>query len=259
MRTWNTRASLWPNSSLTWHAVFTAVCSLTVIPVAAEESATRDLSRMDCRYEGSGRTQANNTGSTPLEPFPENDVFRPLLADPKQARFFATWQATRVRTNNTSVNLASVGLGDNLGLLGRRNGSNGWQVGLLGGVFAQFNLDAPSFDLINADYVIGIPVSWRRGLFSTRVRLYHQSIHLGDELLLGNPQFNRVNLSFEVIEAIVSLDTPGGWGRVYAGGSTLIRREPGTLDRNGVQWGGANCEGPPSSRRLWEGNYRAFA
>lgn len=220
------------------YAILTALCAFPLMTVAAQEPVTGNFEKADCRYEESGKANVEHTGSAPMEPFPENDVFRPLLADPKQPRFFATWQATRDRANNTSANVGSVGLGDNIGLLGRRNGCNGWQVGLLGGVFAQFNLDAPSFDLINADYVIGIPVSWRRGLFSTRVRLYHQSSHLGDEFLLGNPQFNRVNLSFEAIEAIVSLDTPGGWGRVYAGGNTLIHREPTTLDRNGVQWGG---------------------
>jgi hypothetical protein len=233
----NIQASLRPDSSLAWRAVLTALCFLTVLPVAAEEPKPANVSSVDCRYEGSGRAHANDTGSSRTEIFPENDVFRPLWADPKQPQFFATWQAVHVRPNNTSVNIASVGLGENFGLLGRRNGCNGWQVGLLGGVFAQFNLDARSFDLVNADYVIGIPVSWRRGLFSTRVRLYHQSSHLGDEFLLGNPQFNRVNLSFEAVEAIVSLDAPGGWGRVYAGGNTLIRREPSTLDRNGVHWG----------------------
>ncbi len=218
-------------------AVLTALCTVQVIPVAAEESTTRDLSRVDCRYEGIGTMHSNNSDSSPVEAFPTNDVFRPLLADPKQPQFFAAYQATRVRTDNTSANIGSVGFGENFGLVGRRNGCDGWQVGILGGVFAQFNLDVGSTDLINADYVIGFPVSWRSGLVSTRVRLYHQSSHLGDEFLLGNPGFSRVNLSFEALEAIVSLDTPGGWGRVYAGGSYLVHREPAALDRNGVQWG----------------------
>jgi Protein of unknown function (DUF1207) len=123
-----------------------------------------------------------------------------------------------------------------LGLAGQRNGGDGWQVGLLGGVFAQFNLSSSSEDLINADYVIGIPVSWRSGLVSTRARFYHQSSHLGDEFLLGNPGFNRVEVSFEEIEALVSLDAPGGWGRVYAGGGYLIHTAP-QLDPVKVQWG----------------------
>jgi hypothetical protein len=207
---------------------------LTAAPVTGEEGPGNDPPWVDCRYEGIGTSSPR---PSPLDPFPEHDVFRPLLADPKQPQFFATWQATRVRGNDTSVNLGSVALGDNFGLIGRRRGCDGWQVGILGGVFAQFNLDASSTDLINADYVVGIPFSWRRGLFSTRLRIYHQSSHLGDEFLLGNPGINRVNLSFEAVEAILSLDTPGGWGRVYVGGSTLIHRVPATLDRNGAQWG----------------------
>ena len=79
-----------------------------------------------------------------------------MLADPKQPQFFASWQTTRVRTNQTSANIGSVGFGENFGFYTRRNGCNGWQVGVLAGVFAQFNLDAPSTDLINADYVVGV-------------------------------------------------------------------------------------------------------
>ncbi len=224
-------------STLVWCAVLTALGALQVVPATAEEVATKDASTVDCRYEGIGAVRSHNTDSAEIESFPADDVFRPLMADPKQPQFFASWQATRVRNNNTSLNIASVGVGGTFGLVGRRNVCDGWQVGVLAGVFAQFNLDAASADLINADYVVGFPLSWRRGLVSTRVRLYHQSSHLGDEFLLGNPGFRRVNLSFEAMEAIVSLDAPGGWGRVYGGGSTLVHREPSTLDRNGVQWG----------------------
>jgi hypothetical protein len=200
-------------------------------------------SAVDCRYEGIGTVPSDNSDSSPVEPFPENDVFRPPLADPKQPQFFATWQATRVRSDDTYLNIGSVGFGDNLGLLGRRNGCNGWQIGILAGVFAQFNMDAGSTDLINADYVVGIPVSWRSGLMSARVRLYHQSSHLGDEFLLGNPGVDREDLSFEAVEATLSLDAPGGWGRVYAGGGYLLHRSPETLDRLGVH-GGFELRGP---------------
>mgnify|MGYP000884295674 CR=1 FL=1 len=216
---------------LVWSLVLMMLL-LPVYPALGEESSSAD-----CRYEGIGVVPSGHADGAPLEAFPENDVFRPLLADPKQPQFFASWQATRIRTDHSAVNIGSVGFGENFGLVGRRNGCNGWQVGILAGVFAQFDMDAPSMDLINADYVIGLPLSWRSGLFSARVRLYHQSSHLGDEFLLGRPNFNRVNLSFEAVEAILSLDAPGGWGRVYAGGSSLVHRAPATLDRNGAQWG----------------------
>ena len=205
------------------------LATLTVGQVGAEEASEKTVSAViDCRYEQSD-------GGTRQSAFPKDDVFRPLLADPKQPQFFASWQTTRVRTNQTSANIGSVGFGENFGFYTRRAGCNGWQVGVLAGVFAQFNLDAPSKDLINADYVVGVPLSWRSGAWSTRVRLYHQSSHVGDEFLLGRPGFDRVNLSFEEIETIVSYDTR--WARLYAGGGHLIHREPDSLDRNRAQWG----------------------
>ncbi|HRC44332.1 MAG TPA: DUF1207 domain-containing protein [Nitrospira sp.] len=234
-----TRGQAW--GLRTWVLLSTVImvsCLAHVIPASAEEQAHSESTRVDCRYEGAGRPSSGNGGSQ-LELFPENDVFRPLLADPKQPQFFATWQATRVRApQKSSLNMGSVGFGENFGLVGRRNGCDGWQVGILPGVFAQFDLDSGSTDLLNADYVIGVPVSFRSGLFSARARLFHQSSHLGDEFLLNNPRVNRVNLSFEVLEAILSLDAPGGWGRAYAGGATAVHIEPSTLDRNSVHWGG---------------------
>lgn len=206
--------------------------ALLTAGLARAEAVPEERARAveDCRY---GRaSEGGHSGA-----FPADDVFRPLLADPKQPQFFASWQAARVRTDHTSANVGSVGFGENFGFYTNREGCNGWQVGLLAGVFSQFNLDAPSSDLVNTDFVVGVPVSWRSGLVSGRVRLYHQSSHLGDEFLLGRPGFNRVNLSFEEIEAIFSLDAPEGWGRVYAGGGYLIHREPAGLDRHRVQWG----------------------
>lgn len=237
MRVWITRKNGSAELSRTWCAVLAMLCALNVMPAAAEEPTTTDPSHLDCRYEGIGKEQSDSPGSSRVDIFPEADVFRPLMADPKQPQFFAAYQTMKARDTNQSINLGSVGFGENFGLVGRRNGCDGWQVGVLAGVFAQFDLGSSSIDLINADYVVGIPVSWRSGLFSTRLRLYHQSSHLGDEFLLTNPGVKRVDLSFEAVEAILSLDAPGGWGRVYAGGTYLVHREPAALERNGLQWG----------------------
>jgi hypothetical protein len=219
-----------------------ALIMMSVRPGAADDTSSSPARNpIDCRFDFTDAKPTEEGISRPVEAFPDNDVFRPPLADPKQPRFFATYQAVRVRTPTqsnigSSVNVGSIGFGENFGLAGQRNGCNGWQVGILGGVFAQFNLSGESEDLINADYVIGIPVSWRSGLVSTRVRFYHQSSHLGDEFLLGNPGFNREEVSFEEFEALLSLDTPGGWGRVYAGGGYLIHTAP-QLDPLKIQWG----------------------
>ena len=206
----------------------------------------------DCRYAVTQEApNASDSGESVNEAFPSDDVFRPLLADPKQPQFFATYQSVRVRDAKTSANVGSVGFGENFGFHTNRRGCNGWQVGVLAGVFAQFDLDAASSDLINADYVIGIPVSWRGGAWSSRVRLYHQSSHVGDEFLLGRPGFNRVNLSFEELEALLSYDYR--WLRVYGGGGYLLHREP-DLHRSRAQWGfelrGATFRSPVLTKEL---------
>lgn len=212
----------------------------------AEEVTTER--RSDCRYE-------HAEGGKSSAAFPADDVFRPLIADPKQPQFFASWQGTRIRSDNTHVNAARVGVGENFGIYTSRNGCDGWQVGILGGIFSQFDLDTPSYDLINTDFVIGVPLSWRSGDWSTRVRLYHQSSHLGDEFLLGRPGFERVDFRFEEVEAIVSYDYR--WARVYGGGGYLIHREPSTLDRNRAQWG-VELRGPSMFSPAGEENARGM-
>jgi len=166
-----------------------------------------------------------NQPSMPIDvhALPETELFAPLLADPRQPRFSMSYQDYHTPSNEFSA--ASVALGEYFGfaqgLFGRAGSS---QIGIQAAVFALFNLDAPSSDLVNADYWIGFPLSYRKGPWSYLVRLYHQSSHLGDEFLLGNPGVNRVNLSYEELEGLVSYE----WERlrVYGGGGYLVHAEP---------------------------------
>ena len=176
---------------------------------------------------GSGIPAEEARGYVPL---PRGDLFCPLVADPKGLHSFVSYQ--RGDALQFAANIASVAIADAFGLLrfgGGRPG-DGVQIGLSAGVFAQFDLDAPSYDLINADYLIGLPITLRRGGFSARVRVYHQSSHLGDEFLLREArpdQVQRENLSFESAELLVSQDV--GALRVYGGGENFFNRAPAGL------------------------------
>jgi hypothetical protein len=181
---------------------------------------------------GTGIPASEQTGYVPL---PRGDVFCPLVADPKSPRSFASYLHERSDSagRTSTIRMASVGIGDVFSL-GRWNGArpgDGVQLALSAGVFAQFDLGTSSYELLNADYVIGIPLTIRRGWYSTRVRIYHQSSHLGDEYLLREPtsRRDRENLSFEAIEWILSAD--GGPFRVYGGGEVLFDRSPDDLER----------------------------
>ena len=194
------------------------------------DSGPREL--FDCRY---GQTDEKIDGEAVGEAFPSDDLFRPLLADPKQPQFFAIWQQSRARADNSSFSLGSVAIGENFGFYTNRKGCNGWQVGLLTGVFAQFNLDEKNASLINTDFNVGVPLSWRSGNWSARLRYYHQSSHLGDEYLGSHPEIKPSSFILEEAEGILSYDYR--WLRLYGGAAVLVHREPSTIDRTRVQWG----------------------
>ena len=164
--------------------------------------------------------------SRPAPWFPQDTLFRPLLADPREPRFFVS--ARYYDDDPESLWLSEVGYGERFGIYRWTRGEDAWQIGVSGGLFGLFNLEAESQDLINADYMVGIPLTWQRGDRSMRVRLYHQSSHLGDEFIL-NTQADRINLSFESLEVLYA-ERRDEW-RMYGGGEMLLHREPSDLDR----------------------------
>jgi hypothetical protein len=165
--------------------------------------------------------------------FPQDSIHCPLFADPKEPRTFISLLRGTFRSlddpSGSGATIVSVGIGDAFGLV-RWNGArpgDGVQLDVVGAVFAQFDFEASSKDLINADYTIGFPLTLRKRGFSTRLRLYHQSSHLGDEFLLRDGEIQRENLSFESFEVLISQELRAF--RVYAGAERLFRREPETV------------------------------
>jgi hypothetical protein len=172
------------------------------------------------------------------ERLPSGDVFEPLLADPKTPQFYASLRDFEAPNGDTTI--GAVGFGETFGLwrqYGVRAG-DGLQLGVSAAIFAQFDMLTESDDLINADYIFGVPLTWRSGANSARLRAYHQSSHLGDEFLLGN-QPERINLSFESLELLLSRDQ--GRIRAFLGGEWLFHvDQPESLERwgahRGLEW-----------------------
>lgn len=185
---------------------------------------------------GAVAQQAGSAAAQGVELFPQGDFFRPLIADPKEATFFASMVGGRSPSRGSRT--GSVAMGATVGVLrwGGDSEPNGLQVGVRGGVFAQFDLTKQSHDLINADYLVGLPVTYRGGKFSARFQLYHQSSHLGDEFVVNN-QVERLNLSFEAIELLVARDF--GPLRAYGGGEYRFNRTPFDQLEHGLLHGGA--------------------
>jgi len=149
-------------------------------------------------------------------------LFAPLVADPKQPHFFAAW--LWVKSPIVTGAVANIGLGEDVTFASGHD--DRWEVSVAAGVFSQFNMGTPSNDLINTDFTIGFPLAYRAGPGSLRLKVYHQSSHLGDEFILNtNP--TRVNLSFEAVELLASREF--GAVRAYGGGEYMVRHEPANL------------------------------
>jgi len=165
---------------------------------------------------------------------PGGTLFRPVLADPRWPHFYAVVQ--RYLDHDELGAVTSVGIGETFTAYRGRIGRHLWEFGLQAGVFSIFDLDSESLDLINTDYIVGAFLGYRRDTISAIARLYHQSSHLGDEFVLRRP-IERVNLSFENVDAKVSWEPGSGALRVYGGGGYMIRRNPRDLDPWSLQYG----------------------
>ena len=169
--------------------------------------------------------------------FPVGDLFEPLVADSKQPAFYMSFYSLSWDLENTTV--GAVGFGETIGIYrwADPGDRNGFQFSMSAGVFAQFDMETNSMDVVNADFVVGPALSFREGIFSARARLYHQSSHVGDEYLINNKNAvrDRLNYSYESIELLGALDI--GDFRPYAGGEYVVRRDPNDLDRRSMQFG----------------------
>jgi len=161
-------------------------------------------------------------------------LFKPLIADPRWPHFSVAYH--RYLNDRQLRDVAAVSFGESFALYRDRLGAGWWEFGVQAGVFALFDLNAPSMDLINADYFVALPVSYRLGDFSAIARLFHQSSHLGDEFVLSSRVPNRLNLSYEGLDARFSYELGDVW-RLYAGGGYLFHREPASLDPWSIQYG----------------------
>ena len=231
-----------------------------VVSLAASDIATADRARVIAELErirGVARvvvlepgavpplTQSiTTTTTTPAEPprvltewqtgvFPGGLLFAPLIADPRWPRFGASWQ--HYIDNKNFSDLAAVSFGESFAFYRDRIGSAWWEVGLQAGVFSLFDIDSPSFDLVNADYMVALPFSLRYEDFSTQFRVFHQSSHLGDEFLL-HTRTNRINYTYGALDLRFSYDF-ADVVRPYAGGGWLFGQTPSNLDRFWVQYG----------------------
>ncbi len=184
---------------------------------------------------------ADDLGSTFLRRQPL--LFEPLHADPRWPHFSASYQ--RYASNDVVTHGGAVGFGESFSVYRRDvDESFSWEIGLQAGVFAIFDLAADSSDLVNADYFVGPVFAMRHKDLSLLARVYHQSSHLGDEYLLRTAE-ERINLSYEVVDVIASIDFAESL-RAYGGAGYIVHSEPKLepwLFQAGAEWFGPRIGG----------------
>jgi hypothetical protein len=157
--------------------------------------------------------------------FPQTTVlFLPLVADPREPVYSANWRSGDRIVGRKAV---AVSMGDDFPIF-QWNDIFCWhgdlQIGIQAGVWAVFNFShVPhrrhnTCELINTDYLVGVPLTYAFDKWSFRARVYHISGHLGDEALCNRKMWvhKRRNPSFEAFDFISSYQFSSGL-RVYGG------------------------------------------
>lgn len=160
--------------------------------------------------------------------FPQGYLFDALLADPRWPHFSASYQ--RYLHNNRFGDIASVSFGETIPFYRWELPFGGHaEIGFQASVFAIFDMNSNSHDLVNADYFVGPTAAYAVGDFQALARIFHQSSHLGDEFLIHDRP-ERVNLSYEAVDLKLSYHFLKRALRVYAGGGYLFDQDPPSID-----------------------------
>lgn len=199
-----------------------------------------------------GRSGTGTGTGTPspsrYELFPPGHLFTPLVANPEESQFRNSYGVAAAR-NELDTHLAVTQPGGTLALLrraGRRPG-DGIELSIEASVVATFDMSAPGWDLLSADYRFSYPLTVRRGPVAALVRYRHLSTHVGDEYLLERslPPGFEPTYRLEELEAMVSRDL-GRW-RVYGGLGHAFSAQPRRVKRNRAQ-GGVELRLPTNAR-----------
>jgi len=122
---------------------------------------------------------------------PDGLMYRTYIAGVKEPRFSSAY----LYDPNRGWFWDST-LGGRVGIVryGTKEAANpvGWQLDIEGAVFARLRPEERD-DLESSDYRFGIPLTHSDGRTAWKFGYYHISSHLGDEFMLKNPGYPRLN------------------------------------------------------------------
>jgi hypothetical protein len=128
---------------------------------------------------------------------PAGLLWHSYLAGPKEPRLGYAWLYDTYSQN--WVNDSTIGARVGLLRFGTRDPfePQGWELDVEAAAFPR--LQQQHLQLNAVDFRVGVPFTWRGGPWQTKLAYYHVSSHVGDEYLLANPGFQRINYRRDAI------------------------------------------------------------
>ena len=124
---------------------------------------------------------------------PNGLLYKTYIAGEKEARM----QLVSFYDTKSKRKIWEAVLGGRAGLIRLSDpsvsNSDAFQLDLEGAVFARVLPEEVSAMLEGSDYRVGLYGTWKFDRLSYRAGYYHISSHVGDEYLIANPLFNRIN------------------------------------------------------------------
>ena len=170
--------------------------------------------------------------------FPESTVLFPTqVANPRQIAYSCALRSSDKVTGHWS---GPVSFADRFPMYRWTNIWKGdLQLELEAGVFSVFNLSKANYPLINTDYYVGIPLTYKQDDWRGKVRLYHVSSHLGDEYMNSrhHKHAHRKNKSYEALDVSCAYYVLPEWYFFGTLGSVLAADNEYRMGRAYVEYG----------------------
>lgn len=168
---------------------------------------------------------------------PDGVVYKSYLAGEREPRLSSTflhdkggdWQWDSTLGGRASI--ARFGTESSIN-------AQGWELQVEGAAFVRL-LPEDERDVAAVDFRAGVPLAYRNGPYQARLGYYHISSHLGDEFLLKNPGYDRLNYSRDALvlgggyfpTENLRLYAEVGWAVIYTSGGA----EPWEF-QTGLEW-----------------------
>ena len=207
--------------------------------VQKQGSTEKEVSREEAG-SGKERLVPERSQQKTLEFLPERLLYRPYIADPRRPRFSVKW--LRGEQGESHIDTA---IGGYFPLLDLKRKSappdEKAQVAGFAGAWSRWDVKE-NLDQIGTDFRVGLSLSYGEGPWAIRLQHFHESDHLGDELVIRTSR-KRIEYRREDIGLGLSykpdpqyrLYAEGGYGFILGGPNKPWRAQVGA-EWEGSAW-----------------------